>query len=800
MKASKKVLVVVLAMVMVFVSFGSLIKAESSAKWTQTKTPDGWMKVENEGGITLGYSSKSGIQLIEVDGYAFKDLNKNGELDVYEDWRVDSEVRAVDLAGKMTGEEIAPLLTHGGWRYFGTDISGSDLEYIQKGGRAGVTRSAGNEGNARTAAAWTNALQAICEAEGAYGIPATISMDPMHISMTVDQLSLGATMDPDLAHEIAVETAKQYRAVGVTMLLGPQVDIATSPIWDRASGAYSEDPALSRDLAAAFIDGLQSTYDADGNDLGWGEDSVVAIVKHFAGAGASEGGRNDHFDPGKYTVYPGECFDAHLIAFFDGAFNLPGKTKSSAGLMPNYAIAYSEDGSLGNLDAGAYSEYKMNLLRNNGYDGFIVTDWGVDQNMAFGVNVEKMNTAERFCELLRLGNDQVGGSSDIDGALAGYRLLAKEIGEDAALEQIRNAARRFFVTQMNTGLFDNPYVTAEKAVATVWTAESIAYGEDTQVKSIVMLKNTDNTIHAFNETAEKATAYIPYIYKVGGNPFFGFTYSCGPAFDIEAASKYYNVVTDSVGEPSGTDENGKAKYMPEDIIRASAEEIAACDYALVRMTAPKTDSSYDAENDLWLPASIQYEEYTADSNTVRDESIAGDIVKSEIVTVYGVTVQEVKQNRSYYGNTAALPASYADYRNLKYVDSVVSDDCKVIVVMNSKAAMVWSEVEPMADAILTHFIEAGFGGGIAITDATLLRVVTGVDEPSGLLPIQQPISMEAVEAQLEDVPRDVECYVDQNGNTYDFAFGLNWSGVINDERVAKYFVAPLTKTATPLIR
>ena len=287
-----------------------------------------------------------------------------------------------------------------------------------------------------------------------------------------------------------------------------------------------------------------------------------------------------------------------------------------------------------------------------------------------------MNTAERFCELLRLGNDQVGGSSDIDGALAGYRLLAKEIGEDAALEQIRNAARRFFVTQMNTGLFDNPYVTAEKAVATVWTAESIAYGEDTQVKSIVMLKNTDNTIHAFNETAEKATAYIPYIYKVGGNPFFGFTYSCGPAFDIEAASKYYNVVTDSVGEPSGTDENGKAKYMPEDIIRASAEEIAACDYALVRMTAPKTDSSYDAENDLWLPASIQYEEYTADSNTVRDESIAGDIVKSEIVTVYGVTVQEVKQNRSYYGNTAALPASYADYRNLKYVDSVVSDDSK----------------------------------------------------------------------------------------------------------------------------
>ena len=52
--------------------------------------------------------------------------------------------------------------------------------------------------------------------------------------------------------------------------------------------------------------------------------------------------------------------------------------------------------------------------------------------------------------------------------------------------------------------------------------------------------------------------------------------------------------------------------------------------------------------------------------------------------------------------------------------------------------------------------------------------------------------MEAVEAQLEDVPRDMECYVDANGSTYDFAFGLNWNGVIDDARTAKYSAAPLT--------
>lgn len=73
------------------------------------------------------------------------------------------------------------------------------------------------------------------------------------------------------------------------------------------------------------------------------------------------------------------------------------------------------------------------------------------------------------------------------------------------------------------------------------------------------------------------------------------------------------------------------------------------------------------------------------------------------------------------------------------------------------------------------------------------EIILGETEPNGLLVFQQPADMEAVEAQLEDVPRDMECYVDANGNTYDFAFGLNWAGVINDERVEKYSAEPLTK-------
>ncbi len=65
-------------------------------------------------------------------------------------------------------------------------------------------------------------------------------------------------------------------------------------------------------------------------------------------------------------------------------------------------------------------------------------------------------------------------------------------------------------------------------------------------------------------------------------------------------------------------------------------------------------------------------------------------------------------------------------------------------------------------------------------------LVSGAAEPSGLLPMQLPADMRTVEEQHEDAPHDMRCHVDADGNTYDFAFGLNWKGVINDNRTRKY--------------
>lgn len=771
-----------------------------AVKWSEERTPDGWTLVTNEGGKTLGYSSASGVSLIQVDGFAFKDLDRDGVLDGYEDWRNDAETRAADLAAHMSGEQIGPMLTHGGWSSFGNEIEegGTDYEYILAGGRAGVTRSAGVEGNTTMAVAWTNALQKLCESQD-LGIPATISIDPNHISGVIDQLSLSTTFSADAAFEAGRQMAEYYRAVGISMLLGPQIDLIGTPVFARASGTFSEDPALTRDLTEAFVSGLQSTFDENGKDLGWGEDSVIAIMKHYAGAGAGEGGRNDHNTEAKYDVFPNGNFEAHLIGFFDGAFNLKrSSTGKAAGIMTNYAAAYSADGSLGDVVAGAYSKYKMDLLEAGGWDGFIVTDWGIVGENERIWGMEEYTTAERHAIMYKQGVNQIGGSSDVESPVEAFELLTEELGEEEATALYRRLAAQFFVTQMNCGLFENPYITAKNATAKAWSSESMAKSAEVYTDTIIMLKNSGGVIGASN--GEKKTVYIPYLFKPGSEATSSADAtppSWNPCFDLDIAGKYFNVVTDTVGEPTGEpDADGNPTYTANDIVRASAADLSACDLALVYMHAAKTDGAVDDEGNM-LPASLQYEAYTA--TTARKESIAGDMQTETINDgYYGSKTQTVKENWSYAGNSVGRDANYADYEMLQYVASAVPGSCKVVALMAANGPMVMSEVDPLADAILYYFAgnSGSIFGGAWFDDSALMQIVAGEAEPTALLPFQMPASMEAVEAQDEDTVRDLECYVDADGNTYDFAYGLNWSGVINDERVQKYAVDPLTECET----
>ncbi len=806
MKVNTKRFISMLIAVMMLMAMFSGAFAEGGKKYTETDTGDGWILVVNEGGVTLGYSPLAGKGLIEADGYAFKDLNGNGALDTYEDWRLTAEERATALANMMSGEEIAPYLSHGGWGTFSADrdifrseeTNASGMKFIKAGGRGGVTRNLGSnqDGNINHAK-WVNLVQELCE-ELPYGLPAMISIDPNGQSGIVQTLSLAATFDPALALEVGKAYSAQYRAGGVSMMLGPQVDLATSPLMQRGNGTYGEDPALSRDITEGFVSGMQSTWDGD-TDLGWGADSVLTIMKHWIGSGAQEAGRDDH--SGEFAIFPGHNFEAQLIPFVDGAFNLKNSiTGSAGGVMMNYSVAYDLNNKLAyegeEYYAGAFSAYKYDLLEAAGWDGYIISDWGPLSGGNGSWGWKEYTNGERVARAIELGMNQMGGFSDMDAMAEAWEILVDVHGEEKALELMRACAYKNIVACMRLGLFDNPYCSIAHVIETNCTVESLAYGIETQLKAMVMLKN-DGTIKDNTASEEKLTVYVPASYTAGAmtSNWSGMRYtkaSASVGLNIGELEKYFNVITDTIGAPTGTTPDGAAEHQQSDIVAPSAEELAKVDMILVPMTGPyigavddpNYDASADEEYGLYTAPSLQYGSYTA--TDARNPSIGGEVQLTTFNDGYSMQTTYRKQNLSYWNKTADKAASYPQLEKLQEL-AALELDAPIVVVMkaNSSGAMCWHEVEPLADVI---FYRYG-----SVSDAAAAQIIAGKVEPSALLTNQQPIDMKAVVQDKEDVPRDLECYVDAAGNAYDFAYGLNWSGVINDERVATYSVEPLTK-------
>lgn len=495
---------------------------------------------------------------------------------------------------------------------------------------------------------------------------------------------------------------------------------------------------------------------------------------------------------GACNVFPGGQFYTSIMPYF-AAQNLPGKTGSVSAAMTKFSIAEDEFGDSigGERVVTSHNSWKINDLWRgaNDWDGFTLTDFSVHNNKVYGV--EDATVQERLLMILEAGVDawgNLGGNyqEDVDLAMEVYNLGVADLGQEGMDEIMTNSTRHILDTLFNVGVVDHPYLSVETTASVPNNAEHNAEAREALLKSIVMLKNNDVIKPA---TGEKLTVYIPYKYTAAtSNRGREVPASISPCMDIETAMKYFNVVTDKPGTPSG--EGGT--YLPTDIVRATDEEVAACDLTLVRISSPKCanpTTGYDENMQVpadfeYLPISLQYRPYTADNMYVRFESIGGQITVEEYEGVYGPEYDYVKEDRSYFGKTGLI----SNESDLDFVLETAERCDNVVVVVDLLSSMIFSEFEPEVEGILVSF---GGGRTHSAADDIIYEIVAGNHEPSALLPMQQPANMETVEAQFEDVPRDMECYVDSNGNTYDFAFGLNWSGVIDDKRVAKYAVEPL---------
>ena len=776
-------------------------KEGTAAKWASETTRDGWIRVTNEdAGAELGVMEEA--KIIQVDGYAFRDANGNGKLDLYEDWRQPVDVRAKALADELSAEEIIPLMWHNGFMSTAAPLDDDSVATLKEGMRAGVSRANADPDNYAGAIAWINAVQEWCEKNDPHGIPYMNSTDPYQLYDIPDNHCLVSCFDPELWKKSGRYTGRAWRATGARVNLGPQVDIGTNIVWTRLGGSICEDPAANRDLTKAFGGGMQSTWEDDDctKDDGWGKDSVAVMLKHYVGAGAVEGGRNDHNDAGKYDVFPGDNFNAHLIPFLDGGLNLESETGQMAAVMPNYGIAYTDDESLGPIWGGAYNKRNLGILRNAGWDGMITTDWQILRATDFGDRahgVKDLTEPERFDKLLEATVDQVGGDWAPEIGLEGYKLYAKDHGDDEALTRVRDSARRIFTVMNRVQLFDNPYADREYAKQVLSDQGAYDFGQECSNKSIVMLKNAGNVISK-DGISGKPKCYIPQKFVSGGMFGGGAPAHFELAIDEDVANELFDVVTDTVGEPTGKQmafgpmaapASDDPVYQASDVVRATPEQIADCEYAVLLIASPSTGAGEPGggmfgaapadtpADQKYLPISLQYRPYTAD--TARDPSLAGDVVNGQ------------KENRSYKGKSITA-SNESDLDLVLNTRAALPADAKLILIVEAtNNAQCFHEIEPSADAILWSWASSGRSFGPVYG-----RILKGEVEPSALLPCQMPKSMEDVEASLEDVPRDVECYVDSEGNTYEFGYGLNWSGVIDDERAKQYKQPPLTQPET----
>lgn len=745
-------------------------------RWSEQQV-DSFMLVSQRGGPSLGYSPTSGVHLLTVDGYAFKDLNRNDSLDAYEDWRLTPEERAADLASKLTIEEIAGLMlysshqsvpmaegmgfgasTYGGKAFEESGAKASDLSDDQKrflrDDHLRAVLVTGVESPA-AAAVWNNNMQAFVEALD-HGIPANTSSDPRHeakataefnagaggqISLWPTTLGLAATFSPQLVRRFGEIASEEYRALGIATALSPQVDIATEPRWFRFNGTFGEDPQLSTDMARAYCDGFQTTPEAKG----WGTKSVNAMVKHWYGYGAQEGGRDSHFASGKYATYPGKNREMHKRSFTEGAFRLEGGTGMASAVMPIYSILWNQDPSGENV-GGSYSRWmiEQQLRGEAKFEGVVCTDWGITKDMKVldsprggkPWGVEHLNEAERHYKILQAGVDQFGGNNEIGPVMEAYRMWASEQGEESARNRFELSARRLLLNIFRVGLFENPYLDPAETERIVGKPAFMKEGYEAQLKSVVMLKNHGGAL----PQKEKKKVYVPKRHFPAIPGMWGgiSEEKTEEPVDLALVGKYFEVVE-----------------RPEE-----------ADFALCLIQEPSNGWGFTYDDvkrggNGYMPLSLQYDDYTA--------------ADARAVSIAGGDPMEKTTNRSFRGKTI---------KTYNRDDMVMVQDTRkamgqkpVVVVVETGRPMVLAEIEPYADAVLLSF---------NVQHQALLDLISGHNEPSALLPMQMPADMAAVEAQLEDVPRDMRCYRDADGHDYDFAFGMNWSGVISDERVKKY--------------
>ena len=413
--------------------------------------------------------------IIEADGYQFIDLNGNGSLDVYEDWRLDADTRAADLVSQMTVREKIAQMQHPTYL---PRSDGKIAPYLEKYcSDYGIGMLLIRELNSvQTAAETMNAVQEYAEASR-LGVPVLVSMDSVHglsyvsgATVTGHNLALAATRDEELVTRLAEISRDEHIAIGVRMTLSPESDIASEPRWGRVMETFGEDPDLVTQMVRTQIVAFQNGED------GLNPDGIVACIKHFPGAGPQMDGKDT-----SPIVSDEETLQIHLQPYY-AAIEV-----NVGSVMPYYSVPLALD--MENSAIGSKAALQDLLREQMGFEGIIQTDWGMIWAIQEGLGTmtgEEVSDEEAIIiGVTQSRVDGIGGES--------IRLIdqMEELTAEGKIDEdiLTAAATRIVKAKFELGVFENPYCDVDYAVSFVGNEEHTAVNLEAAKKAMTLLKN-----------------------------------------------------------------------------------------------------------------------------------------------------------------------------------------------------------------------------------------------------------------------------------------------------------------------
>jgi len=481
----------------------------------------------------LGHRS---VNILKIGNLEFKDLNKDGHLDKYEDWRLSPEERSADLLSKMSVEEkagfmlINTIAMIGAKKAEAEGLVASDFSETSSpprggfgaspaiketdktpatpaptgfagvianmSGGGGVTKFVKEYNNrhfiyrmtesAKNTAEWANKLQALCESQP-LGIPAIVASNPRN-NITVNAsigTSAGATVFSACPGELGLSAMRDLKLTREFADIARQEWLA---VGLRKGYMYQADLATEPRWSR-----ISGTF---GEDAEWvakmitevilgfqGEklsaSSVALTTKHFPGGGSGEDGQDSHFDWGKKEIYPGGMFENNLIPFRAAI------KAGTSSMMPYYSLPsgtqYEEVGFA--FNKGVITD----LLRTKmGFKGIINSDTGPLTGMPWGV--ENLTKQERYKKAIEAGVNLFSGESD--------PAMLLEVIDNGMVDMsyIDNSVIRLLNEKFEMGLFENPYVDVNSAEAIVNNAKFKERADLALRKSIALLQNENRTL------------------------------------------------------------------------------------------------------------------------------------------------------------------------------------------------------------------------------------------------------------------------------------------------------------------